>query len=183
MAGDILFDEFPDASYDCVDRVVLRAYFQLGQRAPGFRMWRRWLAGIGRGAGSARIVVAAVTVGARDVVEDFTGSVRGVTFRGGGRRCSPSIDAERPHEMIYARGGQPVSEARQPDAQQDEGEARSAEREVMRLLEEALDRYEDIMELADLEDALGADTAHPTDYSWDNPIGLVIREGRHGHLV
>lgn len=76
-----------------------------------------------------------------------------------------------------------MSEARRPDAQQDEGRDRSAESEVMRLLEEALDRYEDIMELADLEDTLDADAAHPTDYSWDNPIGLVIREDHLGHLV
>ena len=42
-AGGVLFEGFLDGSYDCVDRVVLRAYFQLGQRAPGFRMWwRRW---------------------------------------------------------------------------------------------------------------------------------------------
>ena len=42
-AGVVLFDGFLDGSFDCVDRVVLRAYFQLGQRAPGLRMWwRRW---------------------------------------------------------------------------------------------------------------------------------------------
>ena len=42
-SGGVLFEGFLDGSYDCVDRVVLRAYFQLGQRAPRFRMWwRRW---------------------------------------------------------------------------------------------------------------------------------------------
>lgn len=42
-AGGLLFEGFLDGSYDCVDRVVLRAYFQLGQRAAGLRMWwRRW---------------------------------------------------------------------------------------------------------------------------------------------
>lgn len=76
-----------------------------------------------------------------------------------------------------------MSEARQPDTQQLEAPARSAEGEVMRLLEEALDRYENIMELADLKDGLDADTTHSVDYSWDNPIGLVVREGRHGYLV
>ena len=50
----------------------------------------------------------------------------------------------------------------------------------MRLLEEALGRYENIIELADLEDA---EDNHPVDYSWDNPIGLVVREGSHGYLV
>lgn len=48
----------------------------------------------------------------------------------------------------------------------------------MRLLEEAVNRYGDIMELADLKDGLDADAPHPVDYSWDNPIGLVVREGR-----
>ena len=33
--GTVLFEGFLDGSYDCVDRVLLRAYFQLGQRAPG----------------------------------------------------------------------------------------------------------------------------------------------------
>ena len=42
-ADGVLYEELLDGSYDCVDRVVLRAYFQLGQRAAGFRMWwRRW---------------------------------------------------------------------------------------------------------------------------------------------
>ena len=76
-----------------------------------------------------------------------------------------------------------MSEARQPDHHQLEAPARSAEGEVMRLLEEAQDRYEDIMELADLEDGLDADATHSVDYSWNNPIGLVVREGPHGYLV
>ncbi|MBM3471635.1 MAG: hypothetical protein FJX73_12730 [Armatimonadetes bacterium] len=42
-AEGVLYDEFLDGNYDCVDRVVLRAYFQLGQAPAGFRMfWRRW---------------------------------------------------------------------------------------------------------------------------------------------
>ena len=41
--GGVLFDEFLDGSYDCIDRVVLRAYFRLGQAPAGFRSWwRRW---------------------------------------------------------------------------------------------------------------------------------------------
>lgn len=40
-AEGTLFDEWLAGSYDCVDRVVLRAYFQLAQSAPGFRMWWR----------------------------------------------------------------------------------------------------------------------------------------------
>ncbi len=76
-----------------------------------------------------------------------------------------------------------MSEARQPDVQHPEAQPQSGEGEVMRMLEEALNRYEDIMELADLEDGVDADATHPVDYAWDNPIGLVVREGRHGYLV
>ena len=76
-----------------------------------------------------------------------------------------------------------MGEARQPDRQQLEAPARSAEGEVMRLLEEAQNRYGDIMEVADLEDGLDADATRSVDYSWDNPIGLVVREGPHGYLV
>jgi len=56
MAGDVLFEEFLDGSYDCVDRVVLRAYFQLGQRAPGFRMWWRHWQGSDEGLNNARLM-------------------------------------------------------------------------------------------------------------------------------
>ena len=34
-----------DGSYDCVDRIVLNAYFQFGQRPAGFRTWWRQLEG------------------------------------------------------------------------------------------------------------------------------------------
>lgn len=76
-----------------------------------------------------------------------------------------------------------MREARQPDVHQSAAQASSAEGEVMRRLEEALNRYEDIMELADLEDGSDADAPYPVDYSWDNPVGLVVREGRRGNLV
>jgi len=72
---------------------------------------------------------------------------------------------------------------RQPDAHQRAARAGSAEGEVMRVLEDALNGYEDIIEVADLEDGLDADAPHPVDYSWDNPIGLVVRDGRAGDLV
>ena len=32
-------------SYDCVDRIVLNAYFRLGNSPGGFRTWWRWLTG------------------------------------------------------------------------------------------------------------------------------------------
>ena len=52
----------------------------------------------------------------------------------------------------------------------------------MRLLDEARQPYEEVMELADLADladGLYTDTAAPAGYSWDNPVGLVVRESRH----
>jgi hypothetical protein len=40
-----LYADFLEGSYDCVDRVVLNAYFSLGQTAGGFRTWWRALYG------------------------------------------------------------------------------------------------------------------------------------------
>jgi hypothetical protein len=39
------FTNFLDGTYDCVDRIVLNAYFQFGQAPAGFRLWWRSLAG------------------------------------------------------------------------------------------------------------------------------------------
>ena len=35
----------PERSYDCVDRIVLNAYFRMGHDPGGFRMWWRQLTG------------------------------------------------------------------------------------------------------------------------------------------
>src|SRR6516165_2717403 len=40
-----LYQEFLEDGYDCVDRVVLNAYFSLGQSGGGFRTWWRELYG------------------------------------------------------------------------------------------------------------------------------------------
>ena len=40
-----LYHEFLEDGYDCVDRVVLNAYFSLGPSGGGFRMWWRELYG------------------------------------------------------------------------------------------------------------------------------------------
>ena len=40
-----LYQEFLEDGYDCVDRVVLNAYFSLGQSGGGFRMWWQELYG------------------------------------------------------------------------------------------------------------------------------------------
>jgi hypothetical protein len=39
------YADFLDSTYECVDRIVLNAYFQLGQRPAGFRVWWRSLRG------------------------------------------------------------------------------------------------------------------------------------------
>jgi hypothetical protein len=41
----VLYSEFLEGGYDCVDRVVCNAYFPLGQSGGGFRMWWRELHG------------------------------------------------------------------------------------------------------------------------------------------
>ena len=41
----VLYSEFLEGGYDCVDRVVCNAYFSLGQSGGGFRMWWRELYG------------------------------------------------------------------------------------------------------------------------------------------
>lgn len=40
-----LYSEFLDGGYDCVDRVILNAYFSMGQSGGGLRMWWRELYG------------------------------------------------------------------------------------------------------------------------------------------
>jgi len=37
--------DFLDNTYDCVDRIVLNAYFRMGQMTGGFRTWWRQLIG------------------------------------------------------------------------------------------------------------------------------------------
>ena len=39
------YEEYLDGSYDCVDRIVLSAYFPLGMTAGGFRTWWNMLEG------------------------------------------------------------------------------------------------------------------------------------------
>jgi hypothetical protein len=40
-----LYPELLSGSYDCVDRIVLNAYFRLGHSPGGFRLWWRQLTG------------------------------------------------------------------------------------------------------------------------------------------
>ena len=39
------YKELLEGSYDCVDRIVLNAYFRMGHSAGGFRTWWRQLTG------------------------------------------------------------------------------------------------------------------------------------------
>jgi hypothetical protein len=39
------YQDFLDGTYECIDRIVLNAYFQFGQRPAGFRTWWRQLEG------------------------------------------------------------------------------------------------------------------------------------------
>src|ERR1700719_1502125 len=40
-----LYQNLLSGSYDCVDRIVLNAYFRMGHDAGGFRLWWRTLTG------------------------------------------------------------------------------------------------------------------------------------------
>ena len=42
--------QYLDGTYDCVDRIVINAYFILGQTGGGFRTWWRRLMGDDAGA-------------------------------------------------------------------------------------------------------------------------------------
>jgi len=39
------YEDFLDGTYDCIDRIVLNAYFIMAQSNGGFRAWWRRLAG------------------------------------------------------------------------------------------------------------------------------------------
>src|SRR5258708_36014015 len=42
-----LYQDLLSGSYDCVDRIVLNAYFRMGHSPGGFRVWWRALTGSG----------------------------------------------------------------------------------------------------------------------------------------
>jgi hypothetical protein len=43
-----LYRDLLGGSYDCVDRIVLNAYFRMGHDPGGFRVWWRALTGSGQ---------------------------------------------------------------------------------------------------------------------------------------
>jgi hypothetical protein len=51
---DSLSDRYAElltGSYDCVDRIVLNAFFRMGHAPGGFRVWWQALTGVGGDAG------------------------------------------------------------------------------------------------------------------------------------
>jgi len=56
---DSLSDRYADlltGSYDCVDRIVLNAYFRMGHDPGGFRLWWRALTGSDEGLDNAHLM-------------------------------------------------------------------------------------------------------------------------------
>jgi len=57
--ADGLSQQYADlltGSYDCVDRIVLNAYFRMGHDAGGFRIWWRALAGSDEGLDNTHLM-------------------------------------------------------------------------------------------------------------------------------
>ena len=42
-----LYQDLLNGSYDCVDRIIVNAYFQMGHGPAGFRVWWRGIDRIG----------------------------------------------------------------------------------------------------------------------------------------
>ena len=62
-------------------------------------------------------------------------------------------------------------------------QTRPSEAEVAQLLQEAAQRYEECMRIADLADiSAGGEISYPR-YAWDNPIGLVVAGPSNAELV
>ena len=51
-----LYHDLLDGTYDCVDRIVLNAYFRPGHNAGGFRVWWRRLTGSDAGLDNAHLM-------------------------------------------------------------------------------------------------------------------------------
>jgi hypothetical protein len=51
-----LYQDLLTGSYDCVDRIVLNAYFRMGHNPAGFRLWWRQLTGSDETLENARLM-------------------------------------------------------------------------------------------------------------------------------
>src|SRR5262252_5812942 len=51
-----LYQDLLSGSYDCVDRIVLNAYFRMGHNPAGFRLWWRQLTGSDETLENARLM-------------------------------------------------------------------------------------------------------------------------------
>ena len=57
MAGlSTLYQDLLGGSYDCVDRIVLNAYFRMGHDPGGFRVWWRALTGSDQTLGNSYLM-------------------------------------------------------------------------------------------------------------------------------
>jgi hypothetical protein len=60
-----LYQDLLSGSYDCVDRIVLNAYFRMGHDPGGFRLWWRQLTGSDATLDNARLMRLAGRFGRR----------------------------------------------------------------------------------------------------------------------
>ena len=69
------------------------------------------------------------------------------------------------------------------DLSQSDMQIRPSEDEIIQLLQKAAQEYEECIILTDLSDYPEvAESSHP-EYSWDNPVGLVVTQRSHVDLV
>ena len=59
---------------------------------------------------------------------------------------------------------------------------RPSEAEIAQLLERAKQQYEECMRIGDIPDYSEVPEVSLSSYSWDNPIGLVVTEGKNALL-
>lgn len=60
---------------------------------------------------------------------------------------------------------------------------RPSEAEIVQLLQDSVQQYEECMLLADSSDILEDTELIPARYAWDNPIGLVVTSSSRAELV
>lgn len=62
-----------------------------------------------------------------------------------------------------------------PDSRSSVEKMQTSESEVVQLLQEAEQQYEESMRIADLADIAAQGEQSQPRYAWDNPIGLVVQ--------
>ena len=69
-----------------------------------------------------------------------------------------------------------------PDSRSSVEKMQPSESEVVQLLQEAEQQYEECMRIADLADITAQGEQSQPRYAWDNPIGLVVQGRSHAKL-